>query len=395
MTVEARRVPGRVRGIEIVTESRPPIARTVGVAGAAAGAGMLAEYLLDPARGRARRVRLRDKTVRAAHRLTNGARVLARDAGGRGQGILAGTRYRIAGRRVSDDVLHERVRAELGRYVGHPHAVEVHVVDGDVRLTGDVLAGEAKRAARAVLRVPGVRRLDLDWIAHTDTTGVPNLQGGSRPRRPRPEPLQRRWSPTMRFLAGSAAASGWAAAHRLPGGLRWTLRVPAAVLGARVVTNLPLRRLTGVGAGRRAVDVSAGIYVDAPPERLWSLLSDYDRFPEFMPDVREVRRSADGRLSHWVIRGPAGAPVRFDAEETKREEGRELAWRTTDGQLVAHTGCIRLAPEGNGRTHVHVRLSYNPLTGAAGHAVATLLGADPRHRLHTDLQHLKDLAETR
>jgi uncharacterized membrane protein len=39
-------------------------------------------------------------------------------------------------------------------------------------------------------------------------------------------------------------------------------------------------------------------------------------------------------------------------------------------------------------------LSYNPVAGAVGHAVAALFRADPKHKLHGDLQRLKTLVET-
>jgi hypothetical protein len=138
--------------------------RQVTVAGVAAGAGMVAEYLLDPHRGRARRAKGRDKTGRAVRKVGTGTRVLADDVTNRGRGLLAGGRYRFRGNHVKDArVLHERVRAELGRHVRHPHAVGVHVEDGVVTLAGDVLADEESRTRRAVRRIPGVRQLRMDW----------------------------------------------------------------------------------------------------------------------------------------------------------------------------------------------------------------------------------------
>jgi uncharacterized membrane protein len=210
------------------------------------------------------------------------------------------------------------------------------------------------------------------------------------------ELLQQHWSLTARLLAGTGAAAMWMPSRRLPRPLTWALRGTGSVLAARAATNLPLkRRLTGITAGRRAIDVEDAISVAAPPEQVWPLVSDYTVFPRFMPDVREVRRSADGRLSHWVIAGPAGMPVRFDAEETKRDEGREIAWKTTEGQLIAHTGALRLDAEAGGRTRIQLQLTYNPVAGAVGHAVATLFGADPAHKMKQDLLRLKSFIETR
>jgi uncharacterized membrane protein len=41
-----------------------------------------------------------------------------------------------------------------------------------------------------------------------------------------------------------------------------------------------------------------------------------------------------------------------------------------------------------------VELSYNPVAGAVGHAIAKLFGADPKHKLDHDLQRLKSYIES-
>lgn len=372
---------------------RRPLVSTVGAAGLGAGAGAVTEYLFDPDRGRARRARVRDKAAHAAHRMNDGVGVVSRDLANRSRGVVAERRYRSSGDEVDDPVLYERLRAELGRYVSHPRAVDVRVKDGAVTLTGDVLRTDARRAVRALSRVPGVRTLDAKWTVHQDAD-VPQLQGARKPRQPVPELLQQHWSPAARVVAGSAGAAMWTLSGRLPRPVAWAVRGTGSVLATRAATNLPLRRITGMAAGRRAIDVEGSISIAATPEKIWSLVSDYTAFPRFMPDVREVRRSDDDRTSHWVIAGPAGMPVRFDAEETKREEGREIAWRTREGQLVAHTGSLRLDPEDGDRTRVRVQMTYNPVAGAVGHALATLLGANPAHKLNRDLQRLKFMVET-
>lgn len=385
---------GRPRRAWILVGRKPPVRQWIAVGGMAVGMGMMTEYLLDPQRGRARRATVRDKVGRTARDIGTGADALAADVAHRTRGVSAGARYRFKGRRVEDArVLHERVRAELGRHVRHPHAVDVRVEGGVITLTGDVLAEEETRAQRAVRRIPGVRRVRVHWAVWADSAGISALQGEGRPRESVPELLQQHWSPTARLLVSLGAVVTWTATRRMPRPAAWPLRGVSAALATRAATNLPLKRLTGVRAGCRAVDVEDTIVLAAPSEKVWPWISGYDQFRQIMPDVRHVERTPGSRTSRWVITGPAGVPVRFTAEETRREEGRKIAWKTVDGELIAHAGTVRLDPM-DGRTRLQVRLSYNPVVGAVGHAVAALFRADPKHKLHGDLRRLKELVET-
>ena len=108
---------------------------------------------------------------------------MSRDVANRGRGVAAGTRYRIAGRWTDDAVLHDRVRAEFGRHVSHPHAVQVSAQDRTVMLTGEVLAAEAERTCRAISRIPGVKRLEARWTVYDEPGDVPTLQGIAKPRK--------------------------------------------------------------------------------------------------------------------------------------------------------------------------------------------------------------------
>jgi uncharacterized membrane protein len=376
-------------------EARPTrIATTAGEVGLGAAAGAAVEYLFDPDRGRSRRAKVRDKLASGTHRSRDGFESLTHDMAARTGGAVAAARYRLAGRDADDQVLHGRVREKLGRHISHARAVHVEVSDGVATLTGDVLAGEDGPARRAVKRVPGIKEVDARWFVHSDPTEVPALQGGSRPRGSIPELLQQNWSPTARFMAGTGGLAACALAGRFPAPVAWALRGTGAAFAARAVSNMPFKRLTGIGAGRHAVNIIDGVSVAAPPEQVWRLISDYSIFRFLMPDVRDIRRDADGKASQWEIAGPAGVPVRFQAEETGRVEGHEITWRTTEGQLIAHTGKIRVDPEPHVGSRIQVELSYNPIAGAIGHAVASLFGADPKHKLDRDLRRLKSYIET-
>jgi uncharacterized membrane protein len=125
---------------------------------------------------------------------------------------------------------------------------------------------------------------------------------------------------------------------------------------------------------------------------VWALVDGYQRFPEFMTHVREVRAAGEGR-SHWKVEGPLGTTVAWDAETTRREPPHRLSWKTVGASAVQHAGSVELEPA-DGGTRVRVRMAYNPVAGAAGHAVASLLGSNPKKQLDDDLLRLKTLAET-
>jgi len=106
----------------------------------AAGAGLM--YLLDPARGRARRAMIRDKTVSTVGETGTGLRRTGQYLRDSSRGLVAETRARFRHEVASDYKVGARVRSNFGRLVSHPKAVWVTVVDGNVTLCGEVLATE-------------------------------------------------------------------------------------------------------------------------------------------------------------------------------------------------------------------------------------------------------------
>ncbi|MFI7061420.1 BON domain-containing protein [Kribbella sp. NPDC050124] len=169
----------RRRGIAVKDHGHPFL-KTAGLAVASVCAGVVTEYLLDPDRGRARRARLRDRSAHVGRGMGEGLNGLSRDMTNRGRGMAMAARYRVTGRSADDSVLHDRVRAELGRHASHPHAVQVRVDNGTVTLVGDMLAAEEKATRHAVKRIPGVKSVDAQWTVHEEPGDVPTLQGKGR-----------------------------------------------------------------------------------------------------------------------------------------------------------------------------------------------------------------------
>lgn len=370
--------------------------RTVALWMGGAGTGAALQYLLDPDRGARRRALVRDRIVHLAHVTREGAGETWRDARNRSRGARAMVRS-ITCRGGDDGVVEERVRAELGMLVSHPGSIEVEAREGRVTVSGPILASEVDDLLAGVKKVRGVREVENRLQIHERAEGIPGLQGGrawGRSQAGRPELLQEHWAPAVR-LAVASAGSGLVVygfkRRRSP--LGWIPGVAGVVIASRAVTNLPLRRLFGLGTGRRAVDIQKTIHVEAPVEEVFRFWSEYENFPRFMSRVQEVRKLQDER-SFWRVAGPGGSTVEWEAVTTSYTPNEVIAWRTEPGASVQHAGIVRFEPTEDGGTRVHLRMSYNPPAGAVGHAVASVLGADAKSSLDADLLRMKTLLET-
>ena len=77
---------------------------------------------------------------------------------------------------VPDDILVERVRAQLGRPVSHSGAVDVRAQDGCVILAGPILADEVDDLIRQVSRIDGVRSIRSELDLRDEPGDLPALQ---------------------------------------------------------------------------------------------------------------------------------------------------------------------------------------------------------------------------
>ena len=156
---------------------------------------------------------------------------------------------------------------------------------------------------------------------------------------------------------------------------------------ARVPNRFRAARLASPGEG---VAVEHSVLVQAPVEAVFRYGTP-QHFPTWMSHVREVATGPAGEL-HWVLEGPAGMPVRWEAREVRREENRLVAWRSTDGAMVDAAGQVTFEPE-DGGTRVRLLLRYVPFGGLVGQAVARAMGDDPVRPLDEDLVRFKAMVE--
>ena len=201
------------------------------------GAGAM--YLLDPDRGARRRALARDKSVRISRKLGGGLATTARDLRNRSAGAAAELKARFRPDLAGDEIIEERVRAELGHVVSHPGSISVTVLDGRVILSGPVPSEEASDLVATVEKVRGVREIENQLDVRDGPDRPPSLEGG-RPRERRHERLPDHWAPATRVVVGALAGSALVRGLRMRGPIGGALSAVAAGVLTRATVNQPL-----------------------------------------------------------------------------------------------------------------------------------------------------------
>jgi CBS domain-containing protein len=222
----------------------------MGAACLTVGAGVM--FLLDPARGRSRRTRLRDKAARYYSDSAWYAGKVQRDVRNRATGLVATAKAKLRREdEVSDQQLEARVRSALGRVTSHPHAIRVHAQNGYVTLEGNILADETNNVLSSVRTLPGVLEVE-NWLqVHHEAENIPDLQGGTSRGSQRWDFMQSNWSPTSRLLASAIGGGLVLYGLRARGPVAKTVAAAGAGLLTRGISNKEVSSWPdATGAGR-------------------------------------------------------------------------------------------------------------------------------------------------
>ena len=380
--------------------------RLVAMAGGAVlGVGM--GYFLDPVTGARRRARMRDKAFHALREAAVGFGRVAADIVGRGHGMAPWFKHRIRKEHVDDQVLSERVRSKLGHYASQPRALDVNVKNGIVTLRGPLLIREIRGLVTHIRRIPGVGQVRNLMEAHKtrDQGGIDghNLNGSTHPTVSATgdsesglerfhELREDRWTPAIRFAAAALGASMVLTGVRKSGGQGAIWWMVGTGLALRGLANRPLFRFFGIGSVRETVQLQKTLNIDAPPHLVYDLWTRYEEFPRFMPHIVEVTDLGGGQ-SRWKVRAIPGASVEWVAQITRIIPNKMMAWKSLPGSIVQNAGMVRFRPHEGGGTAVDIKLTYTPPAGALGHALAKLMGVDPKHKLDRDMALMKAYIE--
>jgi ribosome-associated toxin RatA of RatAB toxin-antitoxin module len=98
------------------------------------------------------------------------------------------------------------------------------------------------------------------------------------------------------------------------------------------------------------------IVINAPVEKVFDVITQYDRYPEFLPEVKEVRAAnRQGNTLELHYKVDVVKTIRYSIRVTE-ERPRRMAWSFIEGEMMKdNKGSWVLEPEGEGKT----RATYN------------------------------------
>jgi uncharacterized membrane protein len=140
-----------------------------------------------------------------------------------------------------------------------------------------------------------------------------------------------------------------------------------------------------------ADQVTRDIIVKAPVSEVYQLWANFENFPHFMKYISSITKTGD-RTSHWIMEGPLGKNLEWDAETTTLEPNKRIAWNSRDGGDIKTSGQVTFNSLSHDQTEITILLQYVPPAGKLGEFIANLF-SDPEKRLDEDLRNFKAYVE--
>lgn len=141
-----------------------------------------------------------------------------------------------------------------------------------------------------------------------------------------------------------------------------------------------------------ASQVTKSIIVKGKASELYAIWSNFENFPSFMKNIVSVLKT-DDRMTHWVMQGPMGTRLEWDAETTRMDEHKRIAWNSRGEGDITTSGQVTFNQLTEDEVEVTVTLQYVPKGGFE--TVIAELFSNPDAQLAEDLHNFKSYAEGR
>jgi uncharacterized membrane protein len=179
------------------------------------------------------------------------------------------------------------------------------------------------------------------------------------------------------------------------GGLLWRAASGRCAVNRALGRNSsrpdPMTPVTSVQRGA-GIKIEHSVAVHRSRDELYRFWRNFENLPRFMDHLESVTIIDESR-SHWVVKGPAGTRIEWDAEIHNELPNELIAWRTLAGAEVNHAGSVHFEQSPGPDTTVRVVLRYEPPAGKPGALIARLFGEEPSQQIEDDLRRLKQVME--
>jgi uncharacterized membrane protein len=132
--------------------------------------------------------------------------------------------------------------------------------------------------------------------------------------------------------------------------------------------------------------IEQSIEVNVPVSMAYNQWTQFEEFPRFMEDIKEVRQLDDTHL-HWVAE-IGGKTHEWDAEITEQKPDERVAWKSTDGKR--NEGAVTFHRLSDTSCKVMAQMEYQP--DGIVERIGSALGADEL-RVKADLESFKVMVE--
>jgi uncharacterized membrane protein len=149
-------------------------------------------------------------------------------------------------------------------------------------------------------------------------------------------------------------------------------------------------RTSNTNARRHSGDVrlASEVTINRSPEEVYQYWRNFQNLPRVMSFIERVEPQ-EGKIYHWVARGPVGPAIEWDAEVVDDDPGKLLAWRSLEGSELQTWGTVIFRPrQGNRGTELSVAFNFCP-SGRASGAIARYLAGLENTVLDKNLRNLK------
>ena len=138
--------------------------------------------------------------------------------------------------------------------------------------------------------------------------------------------------------------------------------------------------------------IGKSVTINKPAAELWAFWRDFSNLPHFMENIVSIE-VRDDTLSHWVVKGPGGKQVEWNARVTDEAPGQFIAWEAEPGADVKNAGRVEFKDAGKRGTVVTAEIVYEPPAGIIGRLIAGAFQREPGIQARRDLRRFKQLME--